>query len=256
MKAVFDIGGTNMRVAVADGEKLGEIRKIRTPQEPKEGIAALARIVGELAAGRIDAAAGDIAGRLGEDGRVFDAKNLHAWEGVAIERELSEALGAPVRVLNDAVVVGLGEARRGAARDFMRAAYITVSTGVGGALIVDDLAHAPLLADLHLSMGDLEYLISGTAVEKKYGIHPKELDSLEERNSLADILAEGLVEIFAAWKPDVFVLGGSMIVGVNPIPLERVEERLRARTTPVQVKMAELGDSAGLYGALTLIGDL
>lgn len=39
MKIVFDIGGTSMRVASA-GEKLGEVRKIPTPQTPKGGIAA------------------------------------------------------------------------------------------------------------------------------------------------------------------------------------------------------------------------
>ena len=85
-------------------------------------------------------------------------------------------------------------------------------------------------------------------MQKKFGIHPKDLDSLEERNKLADILARGLSEIYEKWKPDVFVIGGSMIVGVNPIPLERVCEKF----TAVPVKMAELGDNGGLIGGAIL----
>lgn len=257
---VFDIGGTNMRVAAASDDELGEIKKIPTPKNPEDGISQLARLARELG-GSFSAAGGDIAGRVSKEGILSDARNLRAWEGVNIVEEVSKALGAPVRVYNDAIVVGLGEAKVGAGKGFSRVTYITVSTGVGGALIKEDRpADSPLLGDLNLRVGDLEAQISGTAIQKKFGIHPKDLDSLEERSKLADILARGLSEISEAWKPDVFVLGGSMIVGKNPIPLERVQESLNKMLTmypkPPALVMAQLGDNGGLEGGRVLAQSL
>lgn len=255
MRIVFDIGGTNMRVAVAEEGTLREIRKVPTPQDPEEGVALLARIAQELGGKNLTAAVGDVPSSVDKGGRMYNATNLPKWEGTNITEELSRALGTPVRVFNDTVVVGYGETQKGAGRGFSRVAYITVSTGVGGALIdTNDVSKSPLLAELGAVKPRLESQVSGTAVHKKFGIHPKDLESLEEREELADILAEGLAEIAAVWKPDVFVLGGSMIVGTNPIPLERVMESLRTRDVEVPVKMAELGDNGGLIGAVVFAG--
>lgn len=257
MYIVFDIGGTNMRVAAATADALGEIKKVPTPKNPEEGIATLARCAKELGFS-YTAAGGDIAGRVSEEGILSDARNLRAWEGVNVVQKISDALGVPVRAYNDAIVVGLGEACVGAGKGFAHVAYITVSTGVGGALVTgDNLAQSPLLGDLTLSVGDLESQISGTAVQKKFGIHPKDLSSLEERNKLADILARGLAEVNDAWKPGVFVLGGSMIVGKNPIPLERIMATLSTLVTAApSVKMALLGDNGGLEGGRVLAGQM
>lgn len=251
MNIVFDIGGTKMRVAAADGDVVGEMRKIPTPQDPQEGIAAFAALAREVAGGTFDSAAGSIAAdRVDADGVLHRAKNLSRWQDTPFVRQLAEALGVPVVAANDAAVVGLGELRKGAGRGFDRIAYLTVSTGVGGALVSGeaDIGATPLLGDLTLAVGDLEQQISGTAVKQKFGIEPKDLDSLEERTKLADILAAGLAEIADAWHPDAFIIGGSMIVGVNPIPLDYV----RTKFSAVPVKMAELKDDGGLIGGAIL----
>ncbi len=127
---VFDIGGTNMRVAAATLDTLGEIRKVPTPKNPEEGIVQLAQLARELG-NSFTAAGGDIAGRVSEEGVLSDARNLPVWNGVNVTRKISEALGVPAQVYNDAIVVGLGEARVGAGKGQARVAYITVSTGVG-----------------------------------------------------------------------------------------------------------------------------
>jgi glucokinase len=249
MNIVFDIGGTNMRVAAAEGEVLGEVRKVPTPKDAREGVALFidtARAI--LGDRKIEAAAGCFAGKIDANGELHGARNLRGWHGTNIVKEFSDGLGTPVRLLNDAILAGYGEAHAGAGIRFSRIAYITVSTGVGGALIQEDLPNSPQLADVQLKIGDLEDQISGTAVSEKFGIHPRELDSIDERNKLADILAAGLAELADVWKPDVFVIGGSMIIGINPIPLERVREKFDA----VPVIMAELGDNGGLIGGAIL----
>lgn len=257
MYIVFDIGGTNMRVAGVEDGVLGEVTKVPTPKNPDDGIEAFIALAKQIAGKKvIDGAAGDVPGRIDAQGKIFDAKNLRQWEGVEIARVLSERLGAPVRVANDAAVVGLGELKHGAGKGFSNIVYITVSTGVGGAHVLpDDIMQSPILGELQLSVGDLEFLVSGTAVQKRYGIEPKNLDSLDERNKLADVLAQGLKEIVETWPCEAVIIGGSMITGVNPIPLERVIATLTSlMQRPPVIKMAELGDSGGLHGGMVLAG--
>ncbi len=259
MQIVTDIGGTNMRVAAVTEDALGDIKKVPTPKNPAEGIAALIALARECAHdGNISAIAGCVAGSVSDEGVISDARNLRAWEGMNIAQQLSSAIGAPVRVVNDAALAGLGEAYRGAGKGAKSLAYVTVSTGVGGGWIVDgNIAAAGGVASIKIKGTDLEDLVSGTAVTKKFGIHPKDLDSIEERNALADTLAEGLRVVVERWSPQIIVLGGSMIVGVNPIPIARVQESLsKLSPKPPVIKMAELGDNGGLWGALALLREM
>lgn len=263
MNIVFDIGGTNMRVATAEGTTLGEIKKVPTPQDPEEGIAIFAAIANELSRGtHIDSVAGCIAGNISHEGVLSDSRNLEKWQGENIVKKFSEVLQVPVQVVNDAGAAGLGEAKIGGGKEGSIVAYITVSTGVGGARIVDGhIDAAGGIGRIMVGDSDLESSVSGTAVKKKFGIEPKELESIEERNKLADILAQGLVKVTEKWQPDTIVLGGSMIIGVNPIPLDRIEKTLTEmvlKTYPSAptIKMAELGDNGGLVGAAILASEI
>jgi glucokinase len=260
MNIAFDIGGTSLRVAAVTSSGIGEPKKVPTPQDPKEAVQQIATLAKDISGGAIEAAAGGIRGRV-VDGVFLKDKILVQWEGTKLVDELSQALGAPVQLVHDTAVAGLGEVHYGAGRGSKICAYITVSTGVGGDRIVDGhvdhYTYNPEIGRQLIDGTELEGLISGTAVQKKFGVHPKDLDSLDERNKLAGILAIGLYHATLHWSPDTIVLGGSMIIGVNPIPLARVQEELTKRITmypkaPV-VKMAELGDSAGLYGGVALL---
>lgn len=263
MFVVFDIGGTKMRVAgVVDGE-LRDARIEPTPQNPQEGIQKLVSLIKDISKGEaLLEVSGCIAGRIDSDGKLYGARNLSSWVGIELPEQLQKALRVPVFIANDAEFAGLGEAMMGAGRGSVSVAYITVSTGVGGALIkngtVDSKSEELEVSRIPVAGGDLEGTVSGTAVKKHFGIEAKNLDSKEERKKLADILAEGLKEVIAVWKPDMIVLGGSMIVGTNEIPLDEVEVALHygkhdASESFPQIRKAELGDLGGLYGALVYI---
>lgn len=257
---VFDIGGTNMRVAAAHGEDIGEVKKVPTPQNPEEAIAKLKELAQEVAGDEtVTAAGGDIRGII-VDGVYWKDKALPKWEGIRLEERLRDVLRVPVLIKNDCAVIGLGEAHKGAGRGSNIMAYITVSTGVGGARIdngeIDHYVYG-FEVGRQLVMGEeLENLVSGTAVKEKFGVEPKELADLSARNELADTLAVGLYNTCLHWSPDTFVLGGSMMTGVNPIPLDRVRESLKKRLTMYpqspEIKMAELGDYGGLHGGRVL----
>lgn len=63
--------------------------------------------------------------------------HIPGWENIRLGDLLEAELGAPVSVDNDANAAALGEYRFGAAKDSSSMMYITISTGVGGGLVLD-----------------------------------------------------------------------------------------------------------------------
>lgn len=245
-----------MRVAASAGDVIEAVRKVPTPERYEDTIDQFMAITQELVHGGIVKAAGCIAAQIDAERGLFDANNRPSWNGRHFDKDLSAALNVPVIVDNDCAVIGLGEFARGGGRGSRNIAYVTVSTGVGAAHIRDGVImpfNEFFFGHTKIDGVEIEALISGTAVRKKFGIEPKELAAIEERNALADTLARGLAVLSEKWSPERIVLGGSMIVGVNPIPLGHAAATLSAlHANAPELKMAELGDTGGLVGAAIL----
>ena len=143
----IDLGGTKLRAVVADLD--GSVRgEVIVPTEAEGGPDhVIGRIVDALAeaARGSGVTTGDLRG-LGVaspgaldlvNGIVHEAPQLPGWDGVPLPRVLSERLGIPVLLENDANAAALGENRFGAGRGTRQMIYFTVSTGVGGGIIID-----------------------------------------------------------------------------------------------------------------------
>ncbi len=275
MYLVFDIGGTKMRLAVSeDGTSIARQEKVATPQNFSVALKEIVRISSDLLQGeKPSAAAGGIAGTF-DHGRstLLRAPHLKGWVGKPIKKEFEKIFGVEVELQNDAAMVGLGEALLGAGRGFSVVAYITVSTGVGGARIVNgkidrsvfgfEPGHQIIDADGNLcpqcaKPGDLENYISGSAVEARFGKRPKDILDSKVWNELALWLSYGLLNTTVHWSPEVIVLGGSMIVGDPAIPIEHTEKKLKEimKNFPElpKLKKAELADEGGLIGSLAYL---
>jgi len=146
----IDLGGTKILTALADdrGAILGK-RKIMT--EANQGIAnVLANIVhasqvvldtSSLSFADIQRVGVGIPGWVDvEAGLVHHAPNLK-WEQVPITRLLEAETGTPVVIENDANAAALGEWLWGAGKGACSLIYITVSTGIGGGIIIDGRLH-------------------------------------------------------------------------------------------------------------------
>ncbi|MDY3557734.1 ROK family protein [Gemmata sp. JC673] len=68
---------------------------------------------------------------------VIKSHQIQGWDGFPLADWVSDLVGAPAVLCNDADVAGLGEALFGAGRGLSPIFYITVGTGVGGGLIID-----------------------------------------------------------------------------------------------------------------------
>ncbi|OPZ64967.1 MAG: Glucokinase [Firmicutes bacterium ADurb.Bin506] len=117
-----------------------------------------------------------------QSGMVLDAPNL-GWKNVALAPLVSNALGVPVIVENDANAAAVAENLLGAGKASRNMMYITVSTGVGGGLVLDrrlyrgsggaagEIGHTTVLPNGPLcgcgNRGCLEALASGTAIARR-----------------------------------------------------------------------------------------
>jgi len=260
---VFDIGGTKTRVGKVVAGHLEKAETYRTPRSPKEGMEKLAEAAKTLlGSDPVSAIAGGAPGTV-ENGVLVRAHNLPKWAGTDIADELGRAFpGAPATLMNDTEMAALGEYHFGAGKGERDMLYVTVSTGVGGAHVVDgDIDKGRYNAEIGhqiVGRGELEDQISGTAVEKRYGKPSKEIDDPIILNELADTLAKGLYDNVLHWSPETIVLGGAMIVGQNAIPLDRVETTLTKMLkeyypSAPRIKKAMLGDHGGLYGGVAYL---
>jgi polyphosphate glucokinase len=129
-----DIGGSGIKTIVLDeaGEALTERNRVPTPNpaQPEPVIQAIASLAAEQ--GEFDRVSVGFPGVV-RHGVVYTAANLHPdWVKFNLETVLSERLGKPVRVCNDADMQGLG-AIAGVGVELV----ITLGTGFGTALFVD-----------------------------------------------------------------------------------------------------------------------
>lgn len=260
---VFDIGGTNLRVAPIVDENIGDIQKISTPQDPMQGIEALASLIKQCANGAVEKVAGGFPGAIA-DGVVIHAPNLPLWEGFAFEKKLSQALGGlHVQVRNDADLAALGEATYGAGRGSRVVGYIGIGTGVGGGRIVNGridggsygIEPGHQILDIQES-ADLESLVSGRAFQKRFNMHPSKVPK-SAYDEMTRTLAVGIYNIILLWSPDVMVLGGSMMNDENGFRIREVEHSMRNLPNHIphipEFRSAALKDSAGLHGARALM---
>lgn len=272
MYVLFDIGGTNTRVAISEeGIGINDSRSYQTPQDYNLAIKLIIDTAKLLTKNKkIDGIAGGIRGAL-DNTKTYLAKDfvLPEYVNKPLKLDLEEALKAKVLLENDSALAALGEATHGAGVGYGIVAYHTVSTGFGGSRIVDgkidksSLGFEPGNQIVNISnklypedegSGRFESYISGIALEKRFGKTAHQIDDVQVWDEMAKLLAVGLNNTTVYWSPDVIVLGGSLMKSID---IEKVKQylytKLKIFTSIPEIVLAKLSNNAGLYGALELI---
>jgi glucokinase len=173
-----DLGGTRMRAARLDGDLNMHMRQ-ETLTHAAEGFdATLARM--KLLIRSVLPEDGAPVSGIGVSipgptnpfiGVVELGTNLKGWHGVPLKDLLMAEFGVPVYLGNDANVAALAETAIGAARGYRHVIFITVSTGIGGGVIVDGhllLGHEGLAAEVgHLVLAFSEGELRLSTLEKE-----------------------------------------------------------------------------------------
>ena len=137
----FDFGGTRTRAGYFD-DALTLLRRAEMPSDVLEGPQAfLPRMIAlgrKIIAGEVHAVGVSAPGPLDtRAGVIHHAWTLPGWQNVPIGPWLSQAFGVPVRVENDANCGALAEYHAGAGRGCDPLIYLTISTGIGGGVVID-----------------------------------------------------------------------------------------------------------------------
>ena len=281
-----DIGGTKIAAHVCNQqyETLYE-KTIRTPDEADaqpilDAVIAICRdLMQQGEAKIIDAVGIGAAGQIHpETGVVLDAnENLKGWKGTPVKAVVAAALNLPVYVDNDVRTMALAEATIGAGVGYDHLLCLTVGTGIGGAIIVNN----QLWYGAHFSAGEFGYILhqpaqsiesvaSGGALARAYARKTGTFLSLPEiaqQASKGDTIAqevitngakalgETLAPIILFLSPHAVIIGG----GVPELgdlwwhPFRAAIQRFgygNVRQTPVL--QAKLGSRAGVIGAAML----
>jgi N-acylmannosamine kinase len=269
----LDIGGTKLAAALWDGSRLFERAETPTPvhdRSPRGVMEVILELLRPFAArvSRIGVAAtGAVA-----DGKVtaLNADTLQDWHAFDLRGALENELHLPTTVLNDADAAAWGEYAHGAGRGTRNFAFVTVSTGVGGGIVLNERlhttshgVHAELGYTLTPSGQPLELVASGGALDRwaqekgwngARGIAARALagDAVADAKleESAGLIAVTLGNLYVTLGVTRVAVGGGL--GLSPGYLERVQRRVKALGEPwdaLEVVKAALGVDAGLIGA-------
>ncbi len=285
--AGIDLGGTKISSAVMDTK--GRILAIDTmPTMAKLGVA---RVTDRIALSFINACKkanvkpSDIIcigiGAPGpvdpKTGLVLHPPNLKGWKKVNLRSIMSKKLGRKAVLENDANCAALAELKFGAGRSFGTFIYVTISTGIGGGIVIDkklytgfsgsagEIGHT--IIDMNGpkcscgKRGHLEGLASGPALQKRSGSSPEKLGALARkgnRNALKHIsyngrlIGLGLSNLVNILNPEAIVVGGGLTNLGQPL-FSAVKDTVRKNAiAPVKIVRAQLKKNVGVIGAAAL----
>lgn len=285
----LDIGGTSIKSGLWDGTELTDVREQDT--NAKNGGAYVMERAKEILCSYhgFDAIGISTAGQVDpERGCIrYANENIPGYTGMQIRDILQEEFAVPVAVENDVNAAATGEAQFGAGKAFDDFLCITYGTGVGGAIVLDKkvysgsmfsagefggiLIHPEARVEGQPFSGCYEKYASTTALVRMAQEYSESLDNgrkifarLEEPavrlivDSWIDEIVYGLISVIHIFNPSCIVLGGGVMAQPYIIEQVRVKTCLEIMDSfrNVELKAAELGNRAGLLGAVYLAGRL
>jgi polyphosphate glucokinase len=238
----IDIGGSGIKgapVDLATGQFAQDRLRVDTPKVPSPDAVAdiVAQIAGKFADNTGDSPIGVTLPAVVTNGIVRTAANIdHAWIGTDARKLLSDRLGRPVIVVNDADAAGVGELQFGAARNARGLVLMTtLGTGIGSALLYEGV----LIPNSEL--GHLK--IDGHDAEQRAASSVKEDLDLSWQE-WAERLQRYYSHVEDLLWPDLIVVGG----GVS----KKADRFLPLLHLRAPIVAAQLRNSAGIVGAAWL----
>ncbi|OPA74132.1 transcriptional regulator [Paenibacillus selenitireducens] len=206
------------------------------------------------------------------------------WMGLPVQQEIEEILGLPVVIDNDVNLMTLGEFHKGIGVGHSNLVYMYAGTGIGAGIMID----GQLYRGAKEASGEIGYMMVGPVgnqtkgeygvFERNYSvraIHDKAKDVLpsideglsivkqivdqagrgsEEAQTLLDDICRhwtyGIANLTSVMDPALLILSGEML-HIGDEGIYKIQQWLNDWVPSVpQIKMASLGDQAGLIGAI------
>ena len=282
----IDLGGTAIKLGrfSCAGELLAELQ-VSTPQPAVPGAVtmALCEAVEQLDPDRQASVVGvGLPGPMDPAARVARiCINLPGWQNVPLAEWMESRLDRAVTLANDGNCAVVGEAWLGAARGFTDVVLLTLGTGVGGGVILNNqlfTGHNGAAAEPGLIVvqpdgpacnsgnnGSLEQYASISALRRLCDREPLELTALADAGDPEAIavwarygsrLGVGVASLVYLFTPQLVLLGGGLAGAIHHF-LPAVQDEVHARVQQVsreglKILPCALGNGAGRLGAARL----
>ena len=200
------------------------------------------------------------------------------WIGTNLVKILEEKYNLPIVLENDVNCVALGEKWIGAGKDLSNFICLTIGTGIGGGIILNNQLFrgenfvAGEFGHTLIKKGEFEQFASTTAlirlVKEKTGkiLNGKEIFDLEKKEIVEyqevisewiENLTDGLSSIVYCFNPANIILGGGVIEQGEPL-INRIKNSLFKKIglqfkEKLNIIQAKLGNNAGMIGASYLL---
>lgn len=200
------------------------------------------------------------------------------WIGTNLVKILEEKYNLPIVLENDVNCVALGEKWIGAGKDLSNFICLTIGTGIGGGIILNNQLFrgenfvAGEFGHILIKKGEFEQFASTTALIRlvkertEKTLNGKEIFDLEKKEIVEyqevisewiENLTDGLSSIVYCFNPANIILGGGVIGQGEPL-INRIKNSLFKKIGPqfkekLNIIQAKLGNNAGMIGASYLL---
>jgi glucokinase len=180
----IDVGGTKVLGGVVD--ETGKVLTTARKDTPRQGGSSLTQTIADVAKEllqqhSVSSVGVSAAGFVSSDRKTMLATpNIADWNGVDLDNQLTQLIGLPVVIENDANAAAWGEAKFGAGKNQDHMMMLTVGTGIGGGIVVNgalyrgaygiaaEFGHMRVVPDGHIcgcgARGCFEQYASGNAL--------------------------------------------------------------------------------------------
>jgi glucokinase len=297
----LDVGGTKLAAGVVDAN--GQVLSFEAvPTQARQGPARVLqrlfelgrRAVEESGSGWPEIRAVGIAcgGPLDtERGIVISPALLPGWRDVPITARAEQEFGRPALLENDATAAAAGEHRWGAGIGTRNMVYLTISTGVGGGVVIDGHVYRGSMGNGgelgHVTIdwrgrrcpgcgrrGCLEAYVSGTSIVERAREVGLRVESAEQVaaaaragdpragavwNETVEALGCGLTSIVNLFEPELVVVGGGVSRAgeqlLGPVRKAVQTSAMEPAAQAVGIVRSAFGDQVGVVGAAATAHD-
>ena len=295
-----DVGGTNIKLGLVHPQGF-VIARSHFPTKPfssskNELIAVLAEEIRKILASKklkVQDVAGVGVGLPGlidyNKGLVRFLPNIPGWKNVPFKSILNKKLNLPVFVDNDVKLITLAEWKFGAGRGVKNLICLTLGTGVGSGLVLDnhlyrgagnaagELGHMPLnekgprcncggFGCFETYVGNQSLFALATRIMNKPGMTTQKMFALANEGNqkalrfwqeAATRIGDGLVGVVNMFNPELIIIGGGVSNNEKylfPTIKAVIQKRaMSLQASMVKIKRAKFGDDAGIIGAQVLV---
>jgi glucokinase len=272
----IDLGGTHLRAGIVNEKSIAQTLSVPIPSSGtvNEVLEVLFRQIDQIINSSLKAIGVGVPSVVDvEKGIVYDVQNIPSWKKVDLKNILEDRYQVPALINNDANCFALGEKYFGKGRDTHSMVGLSIGTGLGAGIIINDKLYAGIncgageFGEVAYLDHNYEYYASGQFFQNFYAETGKAVfEKAQAGDKEAMIIFEefgkhlgnAIKMILCTYDPGLIIIGGSIKYAYS-LYQKTMWERIQTFTYPksldhLKIEISEL-DGCSVLGAAALYYD-